>query len=130
MTFGQQLLTIFAVILGTMLTRFLPFVLFPADKTPPSVITYLGTVLPYAVMGLLIIYCLKDAFGGPYHALPGDPKRLSPAQMAQKHAAQHRRQHSFLYVPGAGMFSLICFGHSKRTLSVCLDRRTDRVLCR
>ena len=70
MTFGQQLLTIFAVILGTMLTRFLPFVLFPADKTPPSVNTYLGTVLPYAVMGLLIIYCLKDAFGGPYHALP------------------------------------------------------------
>lgn len=70
MTLTQQLLTILAVILGTMLTRFLPFVLFPADKTPPSIITYLGTVLPYAVMGLLVVYCLKDAFGSPYHALP------------------------------------------------------------
>ena len=54
----------------TMLTRFLPFLIFPEGKTPPSYITYLGTVLPYAVIGLLIVYCLKDAFTNGYFAVP------------------------------------------------------------
>ena len=53
-----------------MLTRFLPFLIFPEGKTPPSYITYLGTVLPYAVIGLLIVYCLKDAFTNGYFAVP------------------------------------------------------------
>lgn len=48
------------VILGTMLTRFLPFVLFPAGRETPKYIQYLGKVLPGAVFGLLIIYCLKN----------------------------------------------------------------------
>ena len=61
MTTVQSIITIAAVVLGTMLTRFLPFLIFPEGKTPPAVITYLGTVLPYAVIGLLVIYCLKDA---------------------------------------------------------------------
>ena len=64
MTITQQILTIIVVVLGTMLTRFLPFLIFPEGKTPPSYITYLGTVLPYAVIGLLVVYCLKDSFGG------------------------------------------------------------------
>lgn len=48
------------VILGTMLTRFLPFLLFPAGKKTPKYIQYLGKVLPAAVFGLLVIYCVKD----------------------------------------------------------------------
>lgn len=60
MTLSQQLITILMVVLGTMLTRFLPFLLFPADKPTPKYIQYLGRVLPGAVFGLLIIYCLKD----------------------------------------------------------------------
>ena len=48
-----------AVMLGTMLTRFLPFLLFPESKEPPRFITYLGTVLPYAMTGLLVVYSLK-----------------------------------------------------------------------
>lgn len=70
MTTMQSLLTIIAVILGTMTTRFLPFLIFPEGKTPPPYIIYLGTVLPYAVIGLLVVYCLKDAFNGGYFALP------------------------------------------------------------
>lgn len=70
MTISQQVITIAAVVLGTMTTRFLPFLLFPDHKKPPRYITYLGTVLPFAVMGLLIVYCLKDAFSAGYFALP------------------------------------------------------------
>ena len=63
----QSVITILIVILGTMLTRFVPFLIFPANKTPPPYIQYLGTVLPYAVIGLLVIYCLKDAFGAGFY---------------------------------------------------------------
>ena len=60
MTITQQIITVAVVVLGTMTTRFLPFLIFPEGKEPPAVITYLGTVLPYAVIGLLVVYCLKD----------------------------------------------------------------------
>lgn len=60
MTFNEQLITIGMVVLGTMLTRFLPFLVFPAGKPTPKYIQYLGRVLPAAVFGLLVIYCLKD----------------------------------------------------------------------
>ncbi|WP_233519150.1 branched-chain amino acid transporter permease [Melissococcus sp. OM08-11BH] len=61
MSFSHQLITIGVVVIGTMITRFLPFILFPENKTPPVYITYLGNVLPYATMGLLVVFCLKDA---------------------------------------------------------------------
>ncbi len=60
MTVTQQIITIVAVVLGTMTTRFLPFLIFPEGKNPPDVVRYLGTVLPYAVISLLVVYCLKD----------------------------------------------------------------------
>lgn len=56
----QALIMIFAVALGTMITRFTPFLLFPDSKEPPKVVTYLGKVLPPAVMGLLVVYCLRN----------------------------------------------------------------------
>lgn len=70
MTTAQSIITIFVVVAGTMLTRFLPFLIFPEGKTPPQSITYLGTVLPHAVIGLLVIYCLKDTVSTPLHGLP------------------------------------------------------------
>lgn len=67
----QQILIIAVVILGTMLTRFLPFLVFPAGKPTPKYIQYLGKVLPPAVFGLLVIYCLKNVsiFTGS-HGIP------------------------------------------------------------
>ena len=59
MTTWQGIITIIMAMLGTMLTRFLPFLLFPESKEPPRFITYLGTVLPYAMTGLLVVYSLK-----------------------------------------------------------------------
>ena len=54
-----------------MLTRFLPFLLFPAGKPTPKYVRYLGKVLPPAVFGMLVIYCLKNVsiFTGS-HAIP------------------------------------------------------------
>lgn len=71
MSLPQQIITIGVVVLGTMLTRFLPFLLFPADKPIPKYMRYLGKVLPAAVFGLLVIYCLKNVslFTGS-HGLP------------------------------------------------------------
>lgn len=56
----QTIIMIFSIALGTMITRFLPFLLFPEKKQPPEFITYLGKVLPPAMMGLLVVYCLKS----------------------------------------------------------------------
>lgn len=71
MTFTQQLITIGMVVLGTVLMRFLPFLLFPPEKPTPKYIQYLGAVLPSAVFGLLVVYCLKNVslFTGN-HAIP------------------------------------------------------------
>lgn len=55
----QGILIIAAMAVATMITRFLPFVLFPAGKETPKYIEYLGKSLPYATMGLLVVYCLK-----------------------------------------------------------------------
>ena len=44
----------------TAATRFLPFLIFGNGKKTPEIITYLGKVLPYAIMGMLVVYCLKS----------------------------------------------------------------------
>lgn len=59
LTPAQTLIMVLAVAAGTQLTRWLPFILFPENKQPPAVVTYLGKVLPPAMMGLLVVYCLK-----------------------------------------------------------------------
>lgn len=60
MTMMQQVITIAMVVLGTMITRFLPFILFPSGRPTPKYVQYLGRVLPGAVFGMLVIYCLKN----------------------------------------------------------------------
>lgn len=71
MTLSQQIVTVALIVLATMLTRFLPFLLFPAGKPTPNYIRYLGKVLPSAVFGLLVIYSLRNVsvLTGS-HALP------------------------------------------------------------
>ena len=71
MTLTQQIITIATVVLATMITRFLPFFVFPAGKPTPRYIKYLGNVLPAAVFGLLVVYCLKgvNVLSSP-HGLP------------------------------------------------------------
>ena len=72
MTIAQQIITIGAVTLGTLCTRFLPFIIFPAGKETPNYIKYLGKVLPCAVTGLLNIL-LQVRFG---HIIPFRTARI------------------------------------------------------
>ena len=67
----HDILLIVVVALVTMLTRFLPFLIFGENRKTPEIVTYLGKVLPFAIMGMLVVYCLKDVdflskpFGAP-----------------------------------------------------------------
>ena len=60
LTTVQTLVILLAVAAGTQITRWLPFVLFPEHREPPKVVAYLGRVLPPAMMGLLVVYCLRS----------------------------------------------------------------------
>jgi len=55
----------------TALLRYVPFLLFGKGQTTPKLITYLGKYLPYSIMGMLVVYCIKDVnFAGGSHGLP------------------------------------------------------------
>ena len=71
MTLSQQIITIAMCVLGTMLTRFLPFAVFSSKRPTPPYIQYLGKVLPGAIFSMLVVYCLRsvDLFSGS-HGLP------------------------------------------------------------
>lgn len=67
----ETLLIILAVSLGAQITRWLPFLVFPEKREPPKVVTYLGRVLPAAMMGLLVVYCFKSVtWTSGTHGLP------------------------------------------------------------
>ena len=56
----HDVLLIVVAVLVTMATRFLPFLIFGEKRKTPPIIEHLGKVLPCAIMGMLVIYCLKD----------------------------------------------------------------------
>ncbi len=83
MTLTQEIITVAMIVLATMLTRFLPFLVFPEGKPTPEYIRYLGKALPSAVFGLLIIYSLRNVsvFSGSH----GIPELISIALVAALH---------------------------------------------
>ena len=60
MTLTQRLVTIALCALATMLTRFLPFLLFSSRRPTPKSVRSLGRALPPAIFGMLVVYCLKN----------------------------------------------------------------------
>ncbi|MBQ7341256.1 MAG: branched-chain amino acid transporter permease [Oscillospiraceae bacterium] len=56
----HDILMVAVIALVTMSTRFLPFLIFRENHQTPKIITYLGKVLPCAIMGMLVVYCMKD----------------------------------------------------------------------
>lgn len=60
MTLTQQIITIGLCALATVLTRFIPFLVFSPSRKTPAFVKYIGDVLPAAIFGMLIVYCLKD----------------------------------------------------------------------
>ena len=81
-------------LLGTMVTRFLPFLIFPEGKEPPEFIQYLGKVLHYAerCTGKRNIWNT---------GIFGDCIYRTPSQMEKEHIAQYRRWNCILYAAGA-----------------------------
>ncbi len=71
MTLTQEIITIGLCVLGTMITRFLPFIVFNSKKPTPRYIDYLGKALPAAIFGMLVVYCLRniEIMGGS-HGIP------------------------------------------------------------
>ena len=103
MTLTEQVIMIAVIVAGTMLTRFLPFLLFPAGKPTPEYIRYLGRVLPAPVFGLLVIYCLKDVeiLGGSH----GIPEFISIAAVVVLH--RWKRQMLLSIAGGTALYMLL-----------------------
>ncbi|MFU0469017.1 branched-chain amino acid transporter permease [Gardnerella vaginalis] len=59
MNLYQSIVIIIVAIIGTASTRFAAFWIFPESKKPPKIVQYLGSLLPYAMSGLLLVYSLK-----------------------------------------------------------------------
>lgn len=76
----HQILMIAATSAVTVLLRFLPFWIFGGEAKTPHSIAYLGKVLPCALMGMLVVYCLKNVSfaAAPYAA----PKLIAAALTA------------------------------------------------
>ena len=84
MTALQMGLTIAVCTAATMITRFLPFVVFSSkDQQPPEVVRYRGRVLPAAIFGMLIVYCLKSVT--PFAGSRGIPEAIAVAVTAGLH---------------------------------------------
>lgn len=56
----HSLLLIAVIAIVTICLRFLPFIIFGGNKQTPAFIAYLGKVLPYDIMGMLAVYCLRN----------------------------------------------------------------------
>ena len=93
MTETHAALTIAVIAAVTALLRFLPFLIFGEGRTTPPLVTYLGRVLPFAIMGMLVVYCLKDVsfLSGSF----GLPELLSCAVVAVLHI---RRRNTLLSI--------------------------------
>lgn len=84
----HAIITILILAVITFLIRALPFLLFRGNKTVPEFVTYLGKVLPYALIAMLVVYCLKDVSflqGGTY----GIPEAISIIFIVIIHKLKH-----------------------------------------
>ena len=96
LTTTQALLTIVVIVGVTILTRALPFIIFPAGKKTPKFIVYLGEVLPYAIIGMLIIYCFKEV--STVTAPHGVPEAIAAIFVV----AIHKWKHNLILSIGGG----------------------------
>lgn len=80
---GMSFLIILVVALTTFATRVIPFLIFPKGKEIPKTVQYLGKVLTPAVIGMLVVYCLKNTtiLSSPY----GIPELVSVLVVAVLH---------------------------------------------
>ncbi|MCQ2427706.1 MAG: branched-chain amino acid transporter permease [Clostridia bacterium] len=71
MNLTEQIITIALLMIATMATRFLPFLVFSGKKKTPAFVKFLGNALPAATFAMLIVYCLKNvSIIGGSHGIP------------------------------------------------------------
>jgi branched-subunit amino acid transport protein AzlD len=102
LSFGESLLIILVIAVITFGLRAAPFVLFSRTGTIPKVITYLGNVLPPAVMGMLIVYCLRNisVLDAPF----GIPELIAVVTVAALHLW---RKNNLLSILGGTAFYMV-----------------------
>ena len=102
MSFVERIITIGMCILGTMLTRFLPFMIF-REKTPtPIFVQYLGRALPLTIFAMLVVYSLKNV--NPLIGSHGLPELLGVIITAVLHLWRHSM---FLSIAGGTSFYMM-----------------------
>jgi len=99
LSFGQSILIILVIAVITFGLRAVPFILFSRTGKTPKVITYLGNSLPPAVMGMLIVYCLRNVsvLDAPF----GIPELIAVATVAVLHLW---RRNNLLSILGGTVF--------------------------
>ena len=102
----QDIAMVAIVAAVTILLRFLPFWIFGENRTTPPLIAHLGQVLPFAIMGMLVVYCLKDT---AFTAAPfGIPELCCCALVAALHVWTSMSARHILgleKVPRVGLFA-------------------------
>ena len=83
MSVWQMLVLIAVMALAVLLLRGAAFLLFPAHRLTPRYVLFLGRFLPFAIMGLLLIYCLKEVSVAAYPF--GLPEIIALAVVAALH---------------------------------------------
>jgi len=98
----QQLIMLGMVVVGTIITRFLSFIVFPAGRLTPKYVQYLGMVLPSAVLGLLVIFCFKNV--NLQSGSHGIPEFIAAAVVALIHIW---RKNMFLSISGGTILYMV-----------------------
>ena len=123
MTTMQQVITIVLMALMTVATRALPFIVFPPGHPTPRFVAYLGRVLPVAVFGMLVVYCLKDVtwLGGClrrtsldelpqlWNVIRGDMSLVGPRPIVQAEVVRYGKniREYYMVLPGiTGMWQV------------------------
>ena len=98
---GYMLNSVLVIAVFTALTRFLPFFIFGGKRKIPSAIQYLGSVLPFAVIGMLVVYCLKEITAYPF----GLPELISVAAVVFLH--KWKRHTLFSIFAGTAIYMVL-----------------------
>lgn len=92
----KTIILILVMAAATFLTRLFPFLFFREGKETPNIVKYLGRVLPFALIAMLVVYCLKDMdVLGKYH---GAAEIIASIYVI----AIHKKFHKILLSVGSG----------------------------
>ena len=102
MTELHSVLMVAVICAVTLLLRFLPFMIFRGERKTPEYVLWLGRVLPYAIMGILVVYCLRNVkiTTSPY----GLPELIACTAVALLHLWKHN---SLLSIGGGTLIYML-----------------------